>query len=186
MIEQTLADQFSPSALAVIIRANLWQDNIIGNVLHPERHFTENKIVEALAYIEAQRSQVISVLQEVANAKPALAACCTPPRIFMLTATMFGFGLRASRGRRLPQTTLRLLITRPIPYIITNFRSVRLKIGRWRKAQLLDDPARGNIIREGHSDDPLQAGNLKTIAKAGPGGFGAVALAPVGFGQTIK
>ena len=49
MIEQTLADQFSAPALAVIIRANLWQDNIIGNVFHPERHFTENKIEEALA-----------------------------------------------------------------------------------------------------------------------------------------
>ena len=71
MIEQTLADQFSPSVLAVIIRANLWQDNIIGNVFHPERHFTENKIEEALAYIEAERGRVVSTLQEGATVKPA-------------------------------------------------------------------------------------------------------------------
>jgi hypothetical protein len=71
MIEQTLSDRFSPSALAVIIRANLWQDNIIGNVLHPERHFTENKRDEALAYIETQRGRVISTLREGTDRWPA-------------------------------------------------------------------------------------------------------------------
>jgi hypothetical protein len=71
MIQQILADQFSPAALAVIIKANLWQDNIVGNVFHPEHHFTENKTDEALAYIETQRGQVISTLREGAATRAA-------------------------------------------------------------------------------------------------------------------
>jgi hypothetical protein len=61
--EQALKDEFSLVALEAIIKANLWQDDLIGNVLRRPEHFTENMTGASLAYIAGRRGQVISTLQ---------------------------------------------------------------------------------------------------------------------------
>lgn len=60
---KALNEHFSPTALQVIIKANIYTDNGISNVWHPEQHFTENTIETSLAYIEGQRDKVVSALQ---------------------------------------------------------------------------------------------------------------------------
>jgi hypothetical protein len=61
--EQALGDQFSPAALKAIIKANLWQDDLIGNVVRRAEHFTENMTGASLAYIARQQALVITTLQ---------------------------------------------------------------------------------------------------------------------------
>lgn len=69
--EQVLKNHFSARALKVIVRANFLQDNLIGNIRHPEHHFTENMIDASLDYIETQRVLVASILINGANLSKA-------------------------------------------------------------------------------------------------------------------
>ena len=60
---QALEQCFSAPALANIIEANLHQDCLLGQMGHDEYHFDNNAFEKSHAYIEEQRSLVITSLQ---------------------------------------------------------------------------------------------------------------------------
>jgi hypothetical protein len=60
-----LSDTFSRRALEVMMKANLKQDGLRGQIGHDEYHFDNNAFEKSAAYIEEQRALVISFL--VAN-----------------------------------------------------------------------------------------------------------------------
>ncbi len=55
ILERAVGERFSPSALKVVVRANLRQDNLPGQVGHPEYHFDNSAFEAGNAYLEAQR-----------------------------------------------------------------------------------------------------------------------------------
>ena len=61
--EQALREIFSGAALQEIIRANLYQDHLAGQIGHDEYHFDNNAFEKSYAYIEEQRALVISSLK---------------------------------------------------------------------------------------------------------------------------
>ena len=63
MMHLALDDVFSLHALKKIIKANLYQDCIRGQIGHPEYHFDHNAFDESHAYIEEQRALTISSLK---------------------------------------------------------------------------------------------------------------------------
>lgn len=71
---EAIADLCSEAALGAIIRANVGQDNLIGQLFHPEYHFDENGIAESLAYIEIQRRQAREIIVAGGDIQPARAA----------------------------------------------------------------------------------------------------------------
>jgi len=56
--EQALGGFFRPAALQTILRANLRQDRLAGQIGHPEYHFDDSAFAQGRAYIEAQRQAV--------------------------------------------------------------------------------------------------------------------------------
>ena len=73
MMHLALDDVFSPPALKKIIRANLSQDGVSGQIGHDEFHFDNNSFEKSYAYIEEQRARTISSLMGH-NARAAWAA----------------------------------------------------------------------------------------------------------------
>jgi hypothetical protein len=69
---EALGEHFSPYALQVILAANQKQDNLRGQIGHPEFHFDDNGIAEGLAYMGAQRDIILKVLQESPEEKRSL------------------------------------------------------------------------------------------------------------------
>jgi len=59
-----LSEQFSSNALEHIIKANLYQDRILGQIGHDEYHFDGNAFEKSYAYVEQQRALTISSLQQ--------------------------------------------------------------------------------------------------------------------------
>ena len=57
-----LDDVFSPRALDTIVKANLYQDRLIGQIGHDEYHFDNNAFEESYAYMEEQRALTVSSL----------------------------------------------------------------------------------------------------------------------------
>lgn len=57
-----LADKFSESALNEIIKANVNQDSIIGQLFHNEYHYDNNKITQADQYINDQRIDCLQAI----------------------------------------------------------------------------------------------------------------------------
>jgi hypothetical protein len=62
-------DVFSPRALEKILKANLNQDRLRGQIGHPEYHFDHNAFEKSYAYIEEQRALTASSL--MANDLPS-------------------------------------------------------------------------------------------------------------------
>ncbi|MBP7963603.1 MAG: hypothetical protein KA003_16580 [Caldilineaceae bacterium] len=60
IVEKALADRFRPQALEELILANLAQDDLPGLLLHPERHFDNDLIPQALAYIQKEHDQIVA------------------------------------------------------------------------------------------------------------------------------
>lgn len=63
---QALGELISQQALQVIIQANLAQDNISGQIGHPEYHFDDNCFLEGNAYLREQRQHILKSLSEQA------------------------------------------------------------------------------------------------------------------------
>jgi hypothetical protein len=60
---KALGERFSPRALKTIIAANLKQDNLLtGQIGHDEYHYDNNAIAASDRYIEEQRAQCLSSL----------------------------------------------------------------------------------------------------------------------------
>ncbi len=59
---EMLSPYFSPGAMTYIINANLRQDSILGQLLHNEFHFDNNKLREGYAYISQQQYLTIEFL----------------------------------------------------------------------------------------------------------------------------
>ena len=68
-----LNDVFSPRALEQIIKANLRQDRLRGQVGHHEYHFDHNAFDKSYAYIEEQRALTVSSLM-ASNVRSAWSA----------------------------------------------------------------------------------------------------------------
>ena len=64
-----LDEQCSPRALEMMIKANLNQDNLLGQIGHDEYHFDNNAFEKSYAYIEEQRALTVSSL--IAKDAPA-------------------------------------------------------------------------------------------------------------------
>jgi hypothetical protein len=62
MMHLALGDMFSPRALEKIIKANLRQDRLRGQIGHDEYHFDYNAFDKSYAYIEEQRALTVSSL----------------------------------------------------------------------------------------------------------------------------
>jgi hypothetical protein len=62
MMHLALGDMFSPRALEKIIKANLRQDRLRGQIGHDEYHFDHNAFDKSYAYIEEQRALTVSSL----------------------------------------------------------------------------------------------------------------------------
>jgi hypothetical protein len=61
--QEALAERFSQPALAAIIRANLGQDNLRGQIGHQEYHFDNNAFISSQNYIEDQRALIRPALE---------------------------------------------------------------------------------------------------------------------------
>lgn len=61
---KALAPNFSHRALSVIVRANIWQDSMRGQIGHDEFHFDNNAIEQGNMYIQRQRELIIANLEE--------------------------------------------------------------------------------------------------------------------------
>jgi len=61
---KALAPYFSHRALSVIVRANIWQDSLLGQIGHDEFHFDNNAIEQSCMYIQKQHELVIANLEE--------------------------------------------------------------------------------------------------------------------------
>lgn len=58
-----LGRRFSPRAMSVVIQANVNQDRLAGQIGHDEFHFDNNAFDKSYAYIEEQRTLVVSSLK---------------------------------------------------------------------------------------------------------------------------
>jgi hypothetical protein len=63
MMHLALEDTFSSRALDKIIKANLNQDRLLGQIGHDEYHFDSNAFDKSYAYIEEQRALTVSSLK---------------------------------------------------------------------------------------------------------------------------
>ena len=72
--QRALGASFSPRARDMIIQANIAQDDLRGQIGHPEFHFDDNAFEQSLAYIEEQRRIVLDALARGADPAPAWAA----------------------------------------------------------------------------------------------------------------
>ena len=61
---QALKGTFSQAALQAIIRGNLGQDNLRGQVGHPHYHFDDNCFAGSTAYMEQQRAIIVEALAQ--------------------------------------------------------------------------------------------------------------------------
>lgn len=57
-----LGDYFSAHALEIILRSNIGQDNLAGQIGHPEFHFDDNAFQQGNRYIVSLREQVINLI----------------------------------------------------------------------------------------------------------------------------
>jgi hypothetical protein len=64
IVRQALAARFSPHALRLILKANLGQDALSGQLGHDEYHFDNNAFEAGRAYIAQQRGLVFAALQQ--------------------------------------------------------------------------------------------------------------------------
>ncbi len=68
LTHEALQSRFGRPALRAILRANLAQDCLPGQMGHPEFHFDDSAIAAGNAYMERQRQ---AILQALAQARPA-------------------------------------------------------------------------------------------------------------------
>jgi len=61
--QRALSDAFHPTALEVLITANVAQDDLRGQIGHPEYHFDDSAFDAGYAYMEAQRRLVQDSLE---------------------------------------------------------------------------------------------------------------------------
>lgn len=59
---QALQEQLSSRALEVVIAANLGQDNLRGQIGHPEYHFDDSQFRRGWEYVAVQRREILSAL----------------------------------------------------------------------------------------------------------------------------
>lgn len=64
-----LQEQFAPEALRVILDANVAQDNIRGQIGHPEFHFDHNQFARTYVYLEKQRKLILDALANCGSDK---------------------------------------------------------------------------------------------------------------------
>lgn len=62
LINNALKQYFSPVALKVIIKSNLRQDSVFGQIGHNEYHFDNNAIDEGNRFIKSQRVKIYTYL----------------------------------------------------------------------------------------------------------------------------
>jgi hypothetical protein len=60
---QALSTGFDPSAMEAVIAANLGQDNVRGQIGHPEFHFDANAFAKSWAYMAGCRALIRSALE---------------------------------------------------------------------------------------------------------------------------
>ncbi len=69
--QRALEGKFSVRALETIMDANTAQDNLGGQIGHPEYHFDDNAFEEGYAYLEEQREIIMTIFSEEGNIEHA-------------------------------------------------------------------------------------------------------------------
>jgi hypothetical protein len=67
LTRMALESHFSPPALETIVKGNLGQDRLSGQIGHPEFHFDDNAFAQGKAYLEEQRQIIREALVGSAN-----------------------------------------------------------------------------------------------------------------------
>lgn len=67
----TLENKFSARALRIVIKSNLAQDSLSGQVGHPEFHFDNNEFKAGYAYLESQRQIIWDTIKTQGDPKHA-------------------------------------------------------------------------------------------------------------------
>ena len=62
---KALQNHFPPPALSDIIKANIKQDGLLGQIGHSHYHFDNNTFTESHVYIQEQRDQLFSSLEKI-------------------------------------------------------------------------------------------------------------------------
>ncbi|MEJ2599046.1 MAG: hypothetical protein P8Z00_11980 [Anaerolineales bacterium] len=70
---EALQERVAPHALQVILAANVRQDNLDGQLRHPEYHFDNNGLAEGQAYLDGQRDLLVQAVKagEIRSARQA-------------------------------------------------------------------------------------------------------------------
>ena len=69
--QRALGEKFSDRALKTIIKANIAQDGLRGQIGHPEYHFDDNAFEASHTYLEDQRLIIMGALSEGQNIETA-------------------------------------------------------------------------------------------------------------------
>ena len=129
-----LESRFSPPALETVVKGNLGQDRLSGQIGHPEFHFDDNAFSQGRAYLEEQRQIIQEALGASAGARTAWLA--------------FGRLTHAAQDFYAHSNYVALWLARypagqaPPPEIIEPFEPTlledpRLHSGRWYLVELL-------------------------------------------------
>ena len=68
---QALKGRVGQQALGIIIASNIRQDDVRGQIGHPEYHFDNNAFEQSYAYMEAQRAVIVQTLAQSLHPLPA-------------------------------------------------------------------------------------------------------------------
>jgi hypothetical protein len=102
---EALQTRVSAHALKVIISANLSQDNLVGQLRHPEFHFDNNGLAESQAYLDGQRDLLVEAMKAGQNrpARQAFGRLTHTAQDFYAHSNYVGLWLRRQSSESTPQ-----------------------------------------------------------------------------------
>ena len=102
---EALQTRVSAHALQIIISANLSQDNLDGQLRHPEFHFDNNGLAEGQAYLDGQRDLLVEAMKAGQNrpARQAFGRLIHTAQDFYAHSNYVDLWLRRNSSERMPQ-----------------------------------------------------------------------------------
>jgi hypothetical protein len=102
---EALQTRVSAHALQIIISANLSQDNLDGQLRHPEFHFDNNGLAEGQAYLDGQRDLLVDAMKAGQNrpARQAFGRLIHTAQDFYAHSNYVDLWLRRNSSERMPQ-----------------------------------------------------------------------------------
>ena len=102
---EALQTRVSAHALQIIISANLSQDNLEGQLRHPEFHFDNNGLAEGQAYLDGQRDLLVKAMKAGHNrpARQAFGRLIHTAQDFYAHSNYVALWLQRMSSERTPQ-----------------------------------------------------------------------------------